>query len=273
MNTLDDPLVGPPPSEVPLTQAPLVRVIAQVRFGQILSINNAGFIAPFQEAIRKQYPVLQPERTLLEIRGGQRGVLDVMASPSGTTWRFFDVSESWRASLGPDFLALEALEGSYSSRDDFIKRFELLLKALEQHIDPQVIIRLGVRYIDRVTGPNLLEDLRSLVKPEVAGVLASPLASRARQALSENIILLPNDEGRLRARWGLVPANSTVDPSMIAPIADPSWILDLDAFVEMSKPLDVSNVTDHARVFAERLYRIFRWAVTSEFLKKYGGGS
>lgn len=266
MNSRDNPLVGPPPREVPLTKAPLVRVIAQVRFGQILSIGNADFIAPFQEAIRRQYPVLQPERTLLEIRG--QG--DVKASTSVTAWRFFDASKSWRASLAPDFLALEALEGSYASRDDFIMRFERLLQALEQHIDPRVIVRLGVRYIDRVTGSNL-EDLPSLVYPEVAGVLASSLAGHAGQALSESIFLLPDDEGRLRARWGLVPANATVDPSAMAPIGDRSWILDLDAFVEMSKPLDVENVTKHARVFAERIYAFFRWVVTPEFLARYGG--
>lgn len=270
MNTRDDPLTGPPPREVPLTNAPLVRVIAQVRFGQILSISNAGFIAPFQEAIRRQYPLLQPEKPLLEIRGGQGGVLDVTANPSATTWRFFDVTRSWRASLAPDFLALEALEGSYSSRDDFIMRFEQLLQALEQHIDPQVIVRLGVRYIDRVTGSNL-EALPSLVRPEVAGVLGSSLAGHARQAISETIFSLPDDDGRLRARWGLVPAKATVDPSAMAPIGELSWILDLDAFVEMSRPLDVTSVTNHARAFAERIYAFFRWVVTSEFLERYGG--
>jgi uncharacterized protein (TIGR04255 family) len=267
VNSRDNPLVDPPPREVPLTKAPLVRVIAQVRFGQILSINNAGFIAPFQEAIRRDYPLLQPERTLLEIRGGQG---DVKANSSVTAWRFFDASKSWRASLAPDFLALEALEGSYSSRDDFIMRFGRLLEALEQHIDPRVIVRLGVRYIDRVTGTNL-EDLPSLVYPEVAGVLASSLAGHAGQALSESIFLLPDDEGRLRARWGLVPAKATVDPSAMTPIGERSWILDLDAFVEMSEPLDVANVTRHARVLAERIYAFFRWVVTPEFLERYGG--
>lgn len=270
VKTLDDPLVGPPPREVPLTKAPLVRVIGQVRFGQILSINSADFIAPFQEAIRSQYPLLQPEKTLLEVRGGHGGMLDVELGSAAMTWRFFDISKSWRASLAPDFLALEALEASYSSRDDFILRFEQLLQALERHIDPKVIVRLGMRYIDRVTGPNL-EDLPSLVRPEVAGVLAGLLAKHASQAISESIFSLPSDEGRLRARWGLVPARATVDPSTIAPIDDRSWILDLDAFAEMSKPLDVTEVTNHARTFAERIYAMFRWVVTSEFLERYGG--
>ena len=46
--TLMNPLVGSPPAEVPLTDPPLVRVIAQVRFPTILSVENAEFIAPFQ---------------------------------------------------------------------------------------------------------------------------------------------------------------------------------------------------------------------------------
>lgn len=266
VSTSDNPLVDPPPREVPLIDAPLVRVLAQVRFGQILSIDKGEFIAPFQEAIRKQYPVLNQEKTLLEIRG-PHGVLDERAT---TTWRFFDVSKSWRASLAPDFLALEALEGGYSSRDDFIMRFERLLQALEQHIDPQIIVRLGVRYIDRVTGVNL-EDLPSLVRAEVTGVLASSMTAQTHQALSESVFTLPADDGRLRARWGLVPARATVDPSAMKPISEPSWILDLDAFTDTPKPLDVKDVTGRARVFAERIYTVFRWVVTPDFLRRYGG--
>ena len=161
------PLTGPPPADVPLSNAPLVRVIAQVRFPLVASVEKRDFIAPFQEAIRSEYPVLRPEQSRSVVLG-QQGVMDARAT---TVWRFHDASSAWRVTLAPDFLALET--GRYTSRDDFLDRLKRVLDALVAHVNPKVIDRLGVRYIDRVAGDNL-KDLPQLVRPEVCGVLSTP---------------------------------------------------------------------------------------------------
>ncbi|MGA7328789.1 MAG: TIGR04255 family protein, partial [Rhodomicrobium sp.] len=59
--TLPHPFSGPPSAEVPLPDAPLVRVLAQVSFPQIFNIAKADTVAPFQERIRGEYPLTQPE--------------------------------------------------------------------------------------------------------------------------------------------------------------------------------------------------------------------
>ena len=265
MNATYTPLEGPPPIEVPLTESPLVRVIAQVRFPLIASVEKREFIAPFQEAVRKDYQVLRQEQN----RGIVLGLKGVMDERSNTLWRFHDVKGDWRVTLAPEFLALEA--NSYTSRDDFLRRFGFVLGALKEHVDPQVIDRIGVRYIDRVIGDNVTE-LSALVRPEVAGILATPLAALARHALSETVFDLPDKAGQVKARWGLVPAQATVDPAAVDPVGETSWLLDLDAFqAGETSSLDVDAVVKHARGFAERIYSIFRWAVTDEFLRRYGG--
>jgi hypothetical protein len=38
---------GPPPQDIPLKRPPLVRVLTQIRFPMIASIENQGYIAPF----------------------------------------------------------------------------------------------------------------------------------------------------------------------------------------------------------------------------------
>ncbi len=35
---------------------------------------------------------------------------------------------------------------------------------------------------------------------------------------------------------------------------------------------DVEHVVTEAQRYAERIYTLFRWAVTEEFLSRYGGG-
>lgn len=264
MPTSASPLVGPPPDEVPLSHAPLVRVVAQVRFPLIASVERREFIAPFQEAIRREYPVLRQEQN----RGLVIGPQGMQQAPSNTAWRFHDANGTWRVTLASDFVALETT--SYTRRRDFLSRIRSIAQALADHIGPQVVDRLGVRYIDRISGKNL-EDLPKLVRPEVAGILGTALAEQARHSISENLFVLPDDAGQVTARWGLVPPRGTVDPGAVEAIEEASWLLDIDAFQAETRPLDVDTLVEQARSFAERIYSIFRWAVTDEFLRRYGG--
>lgn len=260
----ETPLSGPPPVEVPLSNAPLVRVIAQVRFPLVASVEKRDFIAQFQESIRAEYPVLRPEQNR-SVVFGQQGVMDAREN---IIWRFHDSSGAWRVTLAPDFLALET--SLYSSRDDFLDRLRQVLEALVTHVDPKVIDRLGVRYIDRVTGDNL-SDLPQLVRPEVCGVLSTALASHTHHSISESVFVLPENAGQVMARWGLAPAHGTVDPAAVDAIDEPSWLLDVDAFQAEAREFRVDAVVQQAREFAERIYSVFRWAVTNEFLRRYGG--
>jgi uncharacterized protein (TIGR04255 family) len=259
-----NPLVAASPEEIPLRNAPLVRVIAQVRFPVIASIDNRGFIASFQEALRDAYPVLRPEMT----QGFVVGLQGVTPAPSQMIWRFRDVQGHWRVSLAPDFVALETT--AYVSRSDFLTRLHGALRALHEHIGPKIIDRVGLRYIDRILIDGV-GDIATLVRQEVIGILATPMATAAQQALSESLFVVPNTHAQLLARWGQVPPQSTVDPGAIEPVDTLSWILDLDMFSVESQPFDPEALAAEVRTYAERIYTVFRWAVTEEFLRRYGG--
>ena len=266
MDSSFDPFVDPLPHEVPLPNAPLERVIAQVRFPQVLSISKREFVASFQEAIREQYPVLQVEQTQ-EVMFGPQGT---MPTPPQVIWRLLAADEKWRVSLALDFLAIETT--SYESRTDFLNRFSCVLAALETHVRPKIMQRLGMRYIDRVSGEPFTE-IRRLVRSEVLGVSAAPAGQHARSALCEAVFWIPDSPVRLLARWGILPPNATVDPSAVLPLEGPSWLLDLDAFSAEPRPFTPSSVLSEARTLAERTYAFFRWAVEDEFLRTYGGNA
>ncbi len=264
MDPSQDPLRSALPAEVPLPAAPLVRVIAQVRFPQILSIEKREFVAPFQEAIRDRYPALRPEqshRIIVGPRGASTGTPQVV-------WRFSDVDENWRVSLAPDFAAIETT--AYESREDFFNRFGGVIEALSEHVSPRLVDRVGVRYIDRVTGDGI-DDIHRLVRAEVLGLIATSAAQHVRHSVSENVFAVPETGSQLMARWGLIPAGGTVDPAAIEAINERSWILDLDMYRTESRPFEADEIVDEARSFAERIYTFFRWTVTDEFLRMYGG--
>jgi uncharacterized protein (TIGR04255 family) len=259
-----NPLTAPPPKEIPLKDAPLIRVIAQVRFPPILSIEKKDFVGSFQEAIREKYPILQPEQTQTFIFGPQ----DVVQPTLQLTWRFIDAADSWRVSLAPDFMALETT--AYSSRRDFLDRLEDLLVALKESFDPKIIQRFGLRYIDRLTDQDI-DDIQSLVKPEILGMMAAEFRGAIHQVINESLFIIPGEEERILARWGLMPAGTTFDPSAIEPIAEPSWILDLDMSLSKNREFSVKALMSEGQSFAERIYTFFRWAVKDDFLRRFGG--
>jgi uncharacterized protein (TIGR04255 family) len=196
---------------------------------------------------------------------GPEGLVE---SRTGNIWRFASAEGDWQVALAPDFLALETTR--YTSRDDFVGRFRQALEALGQHVKPEITDRLGVRYIDRVSGEHF-SDLPLLVRPEVAGIWSTPLAGHARLSVTENLFALPDGAGEMKTRWGVVPPNATVDPAAIEPVDTPSWLLDLDAFVTGPRKFEVDGLAEQTRAFAERIYSFFRWTVTPEFLRRYGG--
>lgn len=264
MDLTHNPLVGVSPPEIPLPQAPLVRVIAQVRFPLIASIERREFIASFQEALRTTYPVLRQEMVQSFAMGSQ----GVAHTSTQTIWRLYDLQGSWRLSLAPDFLALETTV--YTSRSDFVDRLHTALCALHTHIGPELVDRLGLRYIDRVVLSET-EDITQLVRPDVSGLLATPLAPHIQEALSVSLFELPEVQAQLQARWGRIPAQGTIDPDALEPVDMPSWILDLDMSSKGPRSFDTEALVQDVRRYAERIYAMFRWVVTEEFLRRYGG--
>lgn len=262
MSATVDPLVAPLPAEVPLKDAPLLRVIAQLRFPEILSVEQRDFVAPFQEAVRAKYPVLRQEQT----EGILLGSGSIAPVKPQIAWRFSDTDGHWRVSLTPEFLALETTK--YVSRSDFFDRLKAAAEALDEHIEPGQLDRLGVRYIDRITG-GAVDDIAKLVRPEVLGITGTIAAAHATHALSESMFDLA--DARVLARWGCLPPGATVDPAAIEPAKEKSWILDLDMFSAAPMPFIVDRVVAEAQRYAERIYTVFRWAVTDDFLVRYGG--
>jgi uncharacterized protein (TIGR04255 family) len=262
MSAAEDPLASPIAAEVALKDAPLVRVIAQLRFPEILSIEQRDFVAPFQEAIRKTYSVLRQEQTQSVLLGAH----GVAPAKPQIAWRFSDSEGHWRVSLTPEFLALETTK--YTSRSDFFGRLRSLSDALEAHVEPGQLDRLGVRYINRITG-GAVDDIAALVRPEVRGITGTIASTHAVHAVSESMFELP--DAAMVARWGCLPPGKTVDPAALEATDDKSWILDLDMFSAAPMPFVVDRVIAEAQRFAERIYTVFRWAVTDGFLARYGG--
>jgi uncharacterized protein (TIGR04255 family) len=192
----------------------------------------------------------------------------VSQQAAGTIFQLRSADEVWRISLSETFVTLET--SSYTSREDFCGRLVTILAALEKVAEIPFVTRVGFRYINRVDNPDDFSRLSELVERAVLGGAAVPLGDRARMVHTLSEAVYEVGDVSLLVRWGQLPPGATIDPSVEAS-ANPSWILDLDAFRESRLEFEPSPLGDHARTLSAVAYRFFRWATTGEFLRRFGG--
>ncbi|MDX8479860.1 TIGR04255 family protein [Mesorhizobium sp. VK24D] len=261
-----NPLFGAGPEEIPLPAAPLVTVMYQVRFPEIVSIQQKPFIAGFQELVREDYPLLADER-LKTVAFDQH--VGTVAAADEVIWRFIDETATWRVTLTSTFLTLETRK--YVSRADFIERLGKVVTALHRSLKPTHVTRMGMRYVDRVP---LTEGFvfDGMLRTEMMAVSGTAIGNSMVHSVSE--ILCSVQEGQMLARWGMLPARGSHDPDVMPPIKEASWFLDLDTFADhQSSPVrfEADLIRDAAFGLAARSYAFFRWAVTRKFLETFGG--
>jgi len=262
MNTvLPYPLSGSPPEEIPLARTPLVRVLAQVRFPTILAVRNPDKAAGFQALIRDDFPLLEECLIPRPVQSPDFSI----ETRKELVWRFRSNDRDWLASLTPDFVTLETT--NYGDRGDFLSRFRSLLEATGRTFNPPEVTRLGVRHIDRITGQDIGR-LTDMIRHEALGFAVGPLGSAMCHDLARS--LLHTDEGVIQVNSGHLPPGETNDRAALEPINEPSWFLDLDMYSSKPRKFDPEHLMLSAERFSGRIYSVFRWIVTDDFLRHYG---
>jgi uncharacterized protein (TIGR04255 family) len=261
------PLGGPPPKEIPLANAPLERVLAQVQFTPIAKIDDKSYIVGFQDDFRASYPFFEEAVEQLLQLGLGAGVQSV--SPiNRKVWKFLDAEKNWRITLTSEAVTLEVRK--YTSREDFLERWSKILSAMVTHFKPTLVVRVGMRYVDRVRDGDVSK-VNKLIQKEFLGPLVTSFHDQVRHSISETVLAV--EEGNLLLRLGKLPKGGTVDPNVLEPIKSESFIIDID--VSSANQIEFDSVELHLifRKFAERAYSIFRTVVTDEFDKVYSGAS
>ena len=114
---------GPPVPSVALSPNSLVFVVAQLRFPPVVSINEDGFVGPFQELIRSEYPNLE-KAVEAQITLSPDGV---HRTEGGVLWKFSTSDSSWHVALTSSFVAVST--SAYSNRNEFLTRLDCVLAA------------------------------------------------------------------------------------------------------------------------------------------------
>lgn len=257
------PFAEEPLEEIALDPAPLRRVLAQLRFPPVASIANEAFIGPFQERLRAKYQLLRPETTVEAVFGPE----GVVQQNTTKVWRLHDIEEQWSVVLAPSFVTLETT--AYRSRDDFVDRFREVLDAFHAMADPPpalVYERIGVRYVNMLTGSDATSKLRGYIRSEMYGPLAIEMTDGMEFIANVSQAHFQLDGPQMQARWAKLPPNAIAVPD-VPPVDEPTWLLDIDVFFEGRAPFDPADVVASARHAATHAYRFFRWAMNESFIE------
>lgn len=221
-------------------------VVCQLRFNPLLRIGQE-IPAAFQERVRNEYPkFLREEGVRLRLTLGEP--MASLSPPTMPTWRFKSQDENWTVGLSPEFLSLET--GSYRDFPDFERRFVVAYEALQEVYKIASFTRVGLRYINIFSPDSFPGGWLTRINPRLLGALADP-ALGGSVLQSEQVFVISRDAWSITLRHGLEP---------------PDYRLDLDHAIEGQ--IDSSTVSTELRVFNDRLFQVFRWAITDQFHKE-----
>jgi uncharacterized protein (TIGR04255 family) len=248
-------------NRLPLSQAPLVRVLCQVRWPNLTKFDPKAVSGDMAEMIGDSYPFSSVEQESL-FTIGQSGVSQ---QPGGTLYRFESIDRTWALTLGDVFLALET--SSYSGHQDFLARLGDAVDALRKAARIPTLLRIGYRYTNRLDQPKDIQNLGSYFAPSILGGLAQGDSSKVVRTITETI--LKEDDSYLVVRSALLEPGALIDPTL-KPVTTQSWIVDLDSYIESSVGLPIESVRQEAERLARRASQhLFRSLVGPGFEERF----
>lgn len=236
---------------------PLVEVICQLRFPEILSI-AANPPAEFQEAIREEYPQYHRRSEIPApkvVSSGGRFALE--NQPSSVNHQFSTADGVWRVNLTGKFISLACTK--YTCWEDFAAHLDKPLAAFIQIYKPAYFERIGLRYVNAISRTELdlsREKFSDLIMPCYLGPLGEPdvkESSTSRCTVDVETAIRGGCRIKLHAGPGFVRKFGRDDKEV-------KFILDLDLFMPGQIPVNLS--AGAMQTLHSQAYPIFRGAIT-----------
>jgi uncharacterized protein (TIGR04255 family) len=253
----------PSPDRHQLARSPLVLTVCQVRFEQILAVADARVMLGVQEALGGPtglYPrVDQIKGPSLQVLVSAEGGQESRPLQGVAGWRLQSDDGAWTASVMPDFVALETTR--YTTWEaDFGPRMSSLLDAVAAHVNPALEERLGLRYVDRLTGLAIREPAhwtRYIAAP-LLGVLLHETLGSAVVSTQQQIDLNLGGDVRCILRHG--------HPTEVDDEGLQTYVLDFDVYRQSARRFDVEGIKDALALFSDAALQLFHESLNRDYL-------
>ncbi|MFH9233216.1 TIGR04255 family protein [Streptomyces globisporus] len=262
------PLVLPKPSTTQLGHAPLQLVVCQVRHDRVDGVQHGDQVLAIRDALSavmgEELGLEQLAQQEVSFQFGPAGVAPLKGDTPSNGWRLRSRDGKWIVALFADFFALEST--GYTSWTDFSNRLEVLCAAIERTFKPALEQRIGLRYVDNVTRPEVANpgDWAGYIEDSLLGPVLHPSFGAAVAGVQQVIQMAAPEGMQVLLRHG-----TQFDESL------GSWpyVLDTDCSRTASRRFNASTLLNSARDLHELALQVFQASATPALLKDLAGES
>jgi uncharacterized protein (TIGR04255 family) len=257
-----------------LRNAPLVHVLADVQFSQVFGLEER--VVRLQAAFKELgFPWVQ--------EGMIQQVTAVAGSPPEVTLRrrydFRGAERTTAIALTESAIALHTT--AYTHDEPFLSQVGSVLSGFLEVVDPPLVERIGIRYLDRIASSRDVP-LDHLVVPGMLGFLGAPVLMGSELLGMRTETVSRTADGILAVRSGVLGPNQIVpwdlQPGMLvypkrADHAESALFLDFDHYVQLGAeafPMAADPVLEHLKSLHRAVRAAFRQAVTPKAIEIWG---
>lgn len=253
----DMPLGLPAPDETQLPRSPLVLVVCQIRFEDMPAVSDARLVLKMQEALggrAGEYPKVEKNVSQVVNVPVIEGHVQAAVPQQQSGWRLSSTVGEKTIYLMPDSTSLETT--AYSGWEDFRSMLTRLVDAVCEYIDPALEQRLGLRYVNRITEPEVSHprEWRNYITPELLGPILHKRLGPAIKASQQQLDFDVSGEMQCSMRHGFF--------SDMARSGAPAYLLDFDVYRQGAHAFDRTNILETAEQFHRLVLQLFQQSIT-----------
>jgi len=180
----------------------------------------------------------------------------------GIGWKISSDDDAYAVTLTPSHVSLEAAR--YEGwAEDFSGRLRELLAAASTHIQPVLEQRLGLRYINQITEPEIREGTgwQEWIAAPVLGLASDPLLADAVTLMRHQDVLRLDDEAVCTFTHGYAPDQSRENAL--------TFLIDLDVSRQGNRPFDIESLMTAAERFNTYALALFQRATTEALRQRF----
>jgi uncharacterized protein (TIGR04255 family) len=247
----------PDPDRSQLGKSPLDLVVCQVRFDQrpvIAASSKVGF--EFQAALQegddsrwKVEPVEGPPPVNVVVTPD--GAQQVTGGEPVKGWRFISTDTGFIVALMPDSLSVETRR--YTTWDDFRATAERALGLVVASFDPEIELRVGLRYVDRMKpdGAERASDWVPRLQPHLHGLLGHETLAPTVLSQQQQVMLDIGEGAVCRFAHGTLPTDDDLE-----------YVLDYDVYRQEARPFEATAILDVLDMFNTEALKLFQASIT-----------
>lgn len=252
-----------------LLRSPLIFVLAQVKISPVVAIEEK--IPSLQESLRKRG---YPRFAVRELRPAMQGPDgQIQQMPAQKQWEFIDKESYSSVLVDSDGISYQVTK--YDSFETFMSAMREALCVFSQHVEPDLIQRVGLRYVDLVV-PSEGKDIRAYFNDSLRGFKIH--SDENREAFFSESVCQTGQTSKFIHRYveashglgfppDLLPTNLHFnrDPRMKSSFG----LLDMDHYIALDENFEIQSAINHFFNLHDHQTKAFEASVTTDAIEEW----